>query len=249
MSNELIPYGDVEKMAAAVAKSRLFGLATPEQALALMLVAQAQGMHPAMAAQDYHIIQGKPALKTDAMLGRFQAKGGKVEWLVYTDQEVKARFSHPQGGELVLSWTIEQAKRAGLATKDNWKQYPRAMLRARVVSEGIRTVFPSVLGGMYTPEEVQDFDAKPSKASTAGPEVTESVVVEGTATEATQDEIEAAIISAMDSCETFDCLKDVFLAAKQDLKGNREALTRVAAMKDRVKLRIEAKMAEEAEEV
>jgi hypothetical protein len=246
MTTELIPYGDVEKMAIAISKSKMFGFNTPESALAIMLVAQSQGLHPVQAMADYHNIQNKPSLKTDAMLARFQQKGGSVEWITHTDQEVKAKFSHPQGGTLELSWTMAMAKAAGLSHKDNWKQYPRAMLRARVISEGVRAIYPAVLGGMYAPEEVADFDAKPPKAA---PVVTESsTTIEGTATEATQDEVEACIIASMDGCETFDCLKDVFLAAKQDLKGNREALTRVAAMKDRVKLRIEAKMAEEAEE-
>jgi hypothetical protein len=37
------------------------------------------------------------------------------------------------------------------------------MLRARVISEGIRTVFPGVAVGVYTPEEVADFDVKPAQ--------------------------------------------------------------------------------------
>jgi hypothetical protein len=37
------------------------------------------------------------------------------------------------------------------------------MLRARVVSEGIRTVFPGCVVGTYTPEEIQDFDSKPQE--------------------------------------------------------------------------------------
>jgi hypothetical protein len=246
MTTELIPYQAVEKMAIAISKSKMFGFNTPESALAIMLVAQSQGLHPVQAMADYHNIQNKPSLKTDAMLARFQQKGGSVEWITHTDQEVKARFSHPQGGTLELSWTMAMAKAAGLASKDNWKQYPRAMLRARVISEGVRAIYPAVLGGMYAPEEVADFDAKPPKVA---PVVAESsTTIEGTATVATADDIEAAIIEAMDGCETFDCLKDVFLAAKQDLKGNKEALTRIAAMKDQVKKRIEAKEAEEVVE-
>jgi hypothetical protein len=159
MSNALIPVGEIQTMATAIAKSGLFGMKTAEQAMALMLVAQAEGYSPALAARDYHVIQGRPALKADAMLARFQAAGGKVEWKRYTDQEVSATFSHPQGGTLELSWTFEQAKRIGLTGKDNWRNYPRAMLRARVISEGIRTIYPGVVAGSYTPEEVQDFDA------------------------------------------------------------------------------------------
>jgi len=156
----IIPISDMERMAQAVSKSGLFGIKQPEQALALMLIAQAEGLHPAAAARDYHLVQGRPALKADAMLARFQAAGGKVNWISYTDDEVKATFSHPAGGSVTLAWTIAQAKAAGLTNKDVWRQYPRAMLRARVISEGIRTVYPGVAVGVYTPEEISDFDTK-----------------------------------------------------------------------------------------
>ena len=74
MSN-LVPVDQITIMANAVAKSGLFGVKTPEQAMALMLIAQAEGNHPAIAARDYHVIQGRPALKADAMLARFQQAG------------------------------------------------------------------------------------------------------------------------------------------------------------------------------
>lgn len=158
--NALVPVSDIEKMATAIATSNFFGMKTKEQAMALMFIAQAEGRHPATAAMEYHVIQGKPALKADAMLARFQAAGGKVEWITYTDKEVTGKFSHPQGGTVEISWTIEMATAAKLTGKDTWKQYPRQMLRARVISEGIRTVYPGVAVGIYTPEEVGDFDNK-----------------------------------------------------------------------------------------
>lgn len=89
----LVPMQDIEKMGTAVARSGLFGIKTQEQAVALMLIAQAEGLHPAIAARDYHVIQGRPALKADAMLARFQQAGGKVEWKTYTDAEVTGVFS------------------------------------------------------------------------------------------------------------------------------------------------------------
>lgn len=154
--NQLVHVNDIHTMAVAVVKSGLFGMKTVEQATALMLIAQAEGYHPALAARDYHIIQGRPTLKAETMMARFQQQGGKVEWKTLTDTEVTAVFSHPSGGSASITWTFEQAKKAGLTNKDNWKNYPRAMLRARVVSEGIRTVYPGVVLGVYTPEEVQD---------------------------------------------------------------------------------------------
>lgn len=126
--------------------------------MALMLIAQAEGSHPAIAARDYHIIQGRPALKADAMMARYQAAGGSVKWIKLDDTEATAEFSHIQGGTVTISWDMARAKKAGLGGKDMWTKYPRQMLRSRTISEGIRTVFPGVVIGVYTPEEVEDFE-------------------------------------------------------------------------------------------
>jgi hypothetical protein len=152
---------DIEKAGAYIAKSGLFGVKSPEQAVALMLVAQAEGRNPFEAARDYHIIQNRPALKADAVLTRFQQAGGSVEWQEYTDTKVVGKFTHPKGGYVVVDWTLDRAKQAGLLGKDSWKNYPRAMLRARCISEGVRTVFPGVASGIYTVEEVQDMGTLP----------------------------------------------------------------------------------------
>ena len=177
MSNELIPMSDIEKMGKAIAESGLFGMKTPAQAIALMLIAQAEGKHPAIAARDYHIIQGKPSLKADAMLARFQEYGGKFKWLSYSETECEAQFSHPTTGELTIKWTWEMAERVksydkesnkwvALTEKHTYKSYPRQMLSARVISEGVRKLCPAACNGMYTPEEVQDFEEKPKLIET-----------------------------------------------------------------------------------
>lgn len=55
-----------------------------------------------------------------------------------------------------MDWTFDQARKAGLVGKDNWKNYPRAMLRARLIAEGVRAVYPAAIGGMMIAEEAQD---------------------------------------------------------------------------------------------
>jgi hypothetical protein len=179
----LVSFSDMERMANAIAKSGLFGMKTADQVLALMSIAQGEGLHPAIAARDYHIISGRPALKADAMLARFQQAGGSVKWTKYQDDVVSGVFSHPAGGELEVTWTMAQAKAIGLATKDNWKNYPKAMLRARCISEGIRTVYPGCIVGVYTPEEVQDMeparDVKATVVEVTPPAETYPVMVPG----------------------------------------------------------------------
>ncbi|MBK8184777.1 MAG: hypothetical protein IPK63_18620 [Candidatus Competibacteraceae bacterium] len=75
-SAPLVPYQDMERMAAVIAQSGLFGVKNQNQAMALMLLAQAEGMHPATAARDYHVIQGKPALKRAAR----SRSSGRSKW-------------------------------------------------------------------------------------------------------------------------------------------------------------------------
>lgn len=167
MSN-IVPYAEVERMAQAVAKSGLFGVKTADQALALMLVAQAEGRHPALAARDYDIIQGRPSKKSEAMLRDFLQSGGMVEWHDMNDTIADATFSHPAGGKVRITWDMKRAQAAGLGGKDMWKKYPRQMLRARAVSEGIRTVCPMATSGFYVPEEVQDFTPEKNITPTSG---------------------------------------------------------------------------------
>jgi len=148
---------DLEKMAVAFAKSGMFGAKTPEQAMALLLLAQGEGLHPAIAMRDFDVIQGRPAKKAEAMLRSFLAAGGSVEWHTLTDDLADATFKHETGGSARLTWDMKRADKAGLGGRDMYRKYPRAMLRSRTVSEGCRTVYPAATSGLHVPEEVEYF--------------------------------------------------------------------------------------------
>lgn len=221
MSN-LVSVADIERMSMAVAKSGMFGVRTPEQAMSLMLIAQAEGLHPAIAARDYHVINGKPALKADAMLARFQTAGGKVEWLDFTDDKVSARFTHPQGGSVVVDWTLERARRAGVSNNPTWAKFPRAMLKARVISEGVKTVYPGVAVGTYTVEEVRDMTSAPMAYTDA---------------DTASDPVES-IMQSVD----MDALKRAYMDAVKSAKKAKDAELekRLHEAKDRRKAELEA---------
>ena len=176
--NAIVPLSDMQTMAAALAQSGLFGVKNTTQALALMLVAQAEGQHPATIAQDYDLIQGRAARKTHSVLARFQQAGGSVQWHELTDTKASATFSHPQGGSLRMDWTFDQAKKAGLTGKDNWKNYPRAMLRARCIAEGVRAVYPGAIGGMLVAEEARDMAPAAPQPQQAGAQAAPLPVLE-----------------------------------------------------------------------
>jgi len=167
---------EIVQMANIFAESKLFGLQTVEQAAAVCLKAQAEGRHPASAANDYHVLDTKGGikltLKAEVMLARFQLAGGTVKWLEHTDAKVTGEFYHPSGGTLIVTWDNARVQQAGLGGGTHSK-YPRQMKMWRVAAEAIRALFPAVLGGVYSDWEVRDFDlpAQPAPAQSDYQEV------------------------------------------------------------------------------
>lgn len=162
----------MERAASAMSASGFYGVKTKDEALALMLVGQSEGIHFAAAVRDFHIISGRPAMKADAMLARFQRAGGTVEWKKLTDKEVTADFFHPQGGKVTITWDDARVDQAGLKNPMHGK-YPRQMKRARVISEGIRTIYPGAITGSYSVEEAQDmaFEEQPRTQVAESPQL------------------------------------------------------------------------------
>jgi len=158
MSN-IVPFKEIQTMATSVAKSGMFGLKSIEQATTLMMIAQAEGIHPIQAVQMYSVIQGMPALKTTEMVARYMRSGGVIEWLETTDKIAKAKFTF-NGNELIYEYTWADATKAQLVGKDNWKRMPKEMLRARCSSSGIRMSNPACLNNMYSVEEAQDIPVR-----------------------------------------------------------------------------------------
>lgn len=196
------PISEVKEMAAIFCGSGMFGVKDQTQAMALMLIAQAEGRHPATIAQEYDVIQGRPALKSQATLARFQAAGGRIQWTKRSDTECSAVLSHPQGGDIEITWSIERANKAGLVGKDTWKKFPAQMLSARVVAEGVRAVFPACLNGLYIAEEVQDMEPRTPEYSIQPP--ASATAAQATAAmasaqklEATEDQKRAAFLDAI----------------------------------------------------
>jgi len=193
MPNELapLPFEQMQALALSIAKSGMFGIRTPDQAMVLMSIAQAEGRHPALAARDYHIINNSPSKKSEAMLRDFLGAGGRVQWRELSDQAAEATFSHPQGGEATIRWDAARVAQAGLSNPMH-KKFPRQMLRSRVVSEGVRTIWPMATGGMYAPEEAAEIrepiDVTPAEpvdtaadldAFAAAPELMDQTEAEG----------------------------------------------------------------------
>jgi hypothetical protein len=232
-------FQDMQRMATSIAKSGIFGVKDADQALALMLIAHAEGRHPATVARDMDIINGRPSKKSEAILRDFQASGGRVEWIQRDDAAAIAIFSHPSAVKpLKVDWTLERAKKAGLAGKDMYAKYTRQMLSARCISEGCRATAPQSTGGYYSPEEVREFDA-----DLAPEPVSVTAAIEQAVGAMPDSEIEAHI-NAMDTLDP-KALEQAFTAAWRSTK-DAQLRQRFKGAYDAMKAEI-ARVAAEAE--
>ena len=150
----------LERIAAIIAKSGMGGFKTQEQALVALFLAIAEGIPFGRVIHEYHVINGRLTLRSECMLARFQRAGGSIEYVVHNDTEVSVIASHPKGGSLTVTWTIERARKAGLTANPTWQKHPAAMLTARAVAQAVRAVYPACLSGVIVEDEAIEIAAE-----------------------------------------------------------------------------------------
>lgn len=93
MLPEFSTFEGILSVAKTIADSGMFGCKTPAQAATLMLLAQAEGQHPFAAMRKWHLIDGRPSMKAEAMIAEMKAKttGGLI-WHVRNDSMAGATF-------------------------------------------------------------------------------------------------------------------------------------------------------------
>lgn len=107
------------------------------------------------------VLQGKPSLGADAMSGIVRASG-KCRFMMVSDWSdttctmIFARTDEPDEITHTFTFTFEMATKQGLTNNRNWRTMPRQMLRARVLTMGLRAVFPDCVSGIYSPDEIAD---------------------------------------------------------------------------------------------
>lgn len=134
--------------------------------LAAILTGAELGFGPMESLRSFDMIEGKVSMKAEVMLGRAHRFGHRTRWL-RTDNEV-ATISVTLAGqaqpEAPITFSMDDAKRAGLAGKGNWSKHPAAMLRARAASAAIRAHCPEVLGaGVYESESGELTEGVPTQ--------------------------------------------------------------------------------------
>jgi len=149
---------DVERAAKAMSASGFFpDSKSAAQAVVKVLAGRELGFGAFASMTGVAVIQGKPVIGAN-LLAAAVKQTGKYNYRVteHTAEVCRIKFLEGNQEVGVSSFTMDDAKAAGLATKDNWKKYPRNMLFARAIANGQKWYAPDVFNGVtvYTPDEM-----------------------------------------------------------------------------------------------
>lgn len=158
MKNEvqIMPVSDIMVMAKTFAESGMFTDAKAMgQAFVKIQAGQEIGVPPFAAMSGIHIIQGKPTLGS-GLIASCVKGSGKYDYKVVKLDDKICSIDFFQGSENIgnSTFSIDDAKKA--LTK-NIDKFPKNMLFARAISNGVKWYCPDVFSGpVYVPEEMPE---------------------------------------------------------------------------------------------
>lgn len=160
-------------------KSGLFKDAgSKEQAIVKILAGREIGISPIASMTGIHIIKNQIAIGANLMAAAVK-NSGKYDYKVtkHTDKECSIDFYEGETKLGTSPFTMDDADRAGvyMGKDGSWYKWPRNMLFARALSNGVKWYCPDVFGHapVYTPEELGakvDEDGEPINITPVEPQ-------------------------------------------------------------------------------
>lgn len=200
MNLQRITPTEVMSIGKAFAESGMFpDIKSAAQAVVKISAGQEIGIPPFAAMSGIHIIQGKPTIGAGVMASCVKGSG-KYDYRVVESTEQVCSIDFFQGKEKIgnSTFTIADAKKAGTKNID---KFPKNMLFARAMSNGVKWFTPDVFAGpVYTPEE---FDVQPT------------ITVESEAVEVTTPEDALHMIN---EATTVEAIGIIFKALPKDVQ-------------------------------
>jgi len=160
-SGDGVAFPEVHSFAEAAYQSGLFkNIQSIHQAVVKIAMGRELGITPMRAMQSIYFVQGNITMN-GTLIGALIRQNGRYDYLVTEHSsercaiEFYARTGSTDTRKIGTSiFTLDDARRANLVGKDNWRMYPRNMLFNRAISNGARWYCPDVfLGAVYTPDE------------------------------------------------------------------------------------------------
>jgi hypothetical protein len=134
------------------------GVDTPQKAFLIMAQGRELGLSTMQSLGNIYVVEGKVSLSSDLMAAMV-LKSPVCEYLrcaEMTSERATYLAKRKGGAEFRYSFSWEDAVKAGLTNRPNYKANPADMLRHRALSKCVRAVFPDVVAGLYSRDEAED---------------------------------------------------------------------------------------------
>jgi hypothetical protein len=130
---------------------------TAEQFLLITALGKELGLRPLASLRLIHVIENVPVVSGQLLLSLVRHHKGP-DALRITESDAEHAVVEVREGAFSrrFTFTLEDAQRAGLAGKDNWRKYPEQMCTWRAVALAARACYPEVLSGLYAVEELDE---------------------------------------------------------------------------------------------
>lgn len=128
---------------------------TAENAIAIILQGRELGIGPMAALGTINVIQGKPTVSPQLMLALIN-RSGQLEDMQLESSDSGAVCMMKRKGRQphTVRFGPKEAQALQLSGKDNYRKQAATMFQWRAVAMCARAVFPDVILGLYTPEEM-----------------------------------------------------------------------------------------------
>ncbi len=157
-----ITLGHKLRMAKVFVESKLMpkGMETAQQVCVALQMGHELGLSPLMAVNNIHVINQKPSMAARLMMAIVMKQPSYAgHTITGTKDSCTVVIKRKINGEIVEftgSFSMEDAKQAELLGKDNWKKFPKDMLKSRAMSITCRDAYPDALVGIVSTEEAEN---------------------------------------------------------------------------------------------
>jgi hypothetical protein len=212
---------DVERLAKIATASGLCRVKRPEEAAVILLTGRELGLSPMQSLRGIYVVNGTPVLSADLLVAVVRRSGLCGSWRVTESTPERCTITTTRVGETEPStrtWTMADAKRANVTGKPIWSQYPAQMLRHRCAADLAREVYPDVVLGLYTPEEMDSVERRePAPLPPPAPLALAPLGIEAPAAHGLSDAEMTAMTAMLNACETLEALEVTRLEIRPDV--------------------------------